>query len=247
MRTNERRSTESSQRVAEFIVDNKTVLGPLDTTPAGQQLADANTQVASLAVAQGTAERTLSGHSSTQHDLAAALREQHMLPIAKYARAKLRGVPGYAALTTRLHGLTGTGLVHAALAMATAAQPFAAELTQAQFPSDAVDQLVSTANALSAAITSRQTTRVTRVQTTADLKEQVRRAREAVAMLDPIVTKKLADQPGLLAAWRSAKRITASPTTAAPAGAVPAVPVAPAAPVVPAAATASAVAAAHSA
>jgi hypothetical protein len=231
MRARQRRSTEASQRVAEFVIANKAVLGPLDTTPAGQQLADANARIASLSVAQSAAERTLSGHSSTQQDLARALREQHMQPIAKFARAKLRGVPGYAALTKSAHGIQGTGLVAAALGMATAAQPYAAELAQAQFPPDAVDQLVSTANAMSAVITSRQTTRVARVQATADLKEQIRRAREAVAMLDPIVTRKLADQPGLLAGWRSAKRISASPTTAAVA---PATPVAPAVQAVPA-------------
>src|SRR4051794_1444493 len=190
MKARDRRSTEASQRVAEFLVVNEAILGPLATTPAGKQLADANSQIEALGTRQGTAERTLSGQSSTQKQLSAALRQQHMLPIAKFARARLRGVPGYAALTARIHGMRGTALVKAATSMATAAQAFVPDLVLAQFPPDAVDQLVAATNALSAAMTDRQSARVTRVGATAELHEQLRRAREAVAMLDSIVTRK---------------------------------------------------------
>jgi hypothetical protein len=43
---------------------------------------------------------------------------------------------------------------------------------------------------------------------TAGVQDQLALGREAVAMLDPIVTKKLAGQNDLLAGWRSAKRVT---------------------------------------
>ncbi|HEX4681446.1 MAG TPA: hypothetical protein VH277_01985, partial [Gemmatimonadaceae bacterium] len=49
MRIQQRRSGEASQRSARYIHANAAILGPLDTSPAGQQLTDANAQVASLA------------------------------------------------------------------------------------------------------------------------------------------------------------------------------------------------------
>jgi hypothetical protein len=46
--------------------------------------------------------RELAGHKNTQLALAKELSHSHMLPIAKFARGKLRGVPGYAELTFSL-------------------------------------------------------------------------------------------------------------------------------------------------
>jgi hypothetical protein len=218
MRIQQRRSGEASQRSARYIHANAAILGPLDTSPAGQQLTDANAQVASLAAQQDAYVRDLSGHKASDRQLAIVVSNEHMLPLAKFARANLRGVPGYGALTRSGSNLRGSALVAAAMGMATAAESFVPQLVEAQFPADTVDQLVAAANALAAARADRAAARGARVRVTADLNVQLKRAREAVAMLDSIVTRKLAAQPALLAEWRSAKRITAPPsfTAAAP-------------------------------
>jgi hypothetical protein len=217
MRKEQRRNGESSQRCAHFIVANVAILGPLDTSPAGQQLTDANAQVASLAAQQDAFARDLSGHAVSDKQLVIVLRTEHILPIAKFARASLRGAPGYGALTRSGSDLRGSALVAVATGMATAAAPFLPQLTAAQFPADTVQQLIAASNALAAALADRAAARGARIRVTADLKAQLKRAREAVAMLDSIVTKKLAGQPALFAEWRSAKRVTAPPSfTAVP-------------------------------
>lgn len=213
MRIVQRRSTESSQRTATFMVANKAILGPLDTSPAGQQLTDAIARTGDLSAQQAVAERTLAGHGAVQKQLATIVREEHMGPVAKFSRGKLRGAPGYSALTKSGSNVRGTALVTAATAMATAAQPYLPDLVAAQFPPDTLDQLTAAATTLATAIADRTNAKQARIRLTAALQAEVRRAREAVAMLDPIITKKLAGQPGLLAEWRSAKRIPRSSTT----------------------------------
>jgi hypothetical protein len=212
MTRKQRRSGESSQRSAQYVKANTATLGPLDTTPAYQQLTDANAQVTSLAGQQDAFVRDLSGHAAADKQLAATLRSEHMQPIAKFARANLRGAPGYGALTRSGTNLRGSALVTAAMGMATAAAPFLPQLVAAQFPADTIDQLVAAANALATSLADRATARGARVRVTAAIDVQLKRAREAVAMLDAIVTRKLATQPALLAEWRSAKRVTAAPT-----------------------------------
>jgi hypothetical protein len=212
MRKDQRRSNESSQRSAKFVITNIAILGPLDTTPAFRQLTDANAQVTSLAGQQDAFVRDLMGHQGTDKQLAVVLRTEHMLPIAKFARANLRGVPGYGSLSRSGTNLRGSALVAAATGMATAATPFLPQLVEAQFPADTIDQLTGAANALATSLADRATARGGRVRVTAAIDVQLKRGREAVAMLDSIVTKKLAPQPALLAEWRSAKRVTAAPT-----------------------------------
>ena len=148
------------------------------------------------------------------------LKSQHMQPIAKFARTRLKGVPDISALSQSGSRLQGNPLVKAARAMATAALPHADVLTQGGFASDAVQQLGAAADALAAGITERFDTRVQRVAATKGIKTELVRGRDAVHMLDAVVTKPLSSDPALLAGWRSAKRVTAKPVSAsAPVGA----------------------------
>ncbi len=206
---------ESFNRTEAFIAVHADVVGSLRDTEAGVQLHDANAQLAAHVVEQSAADRDRAGHGNRHRQLVVALREQHMKPIVTFARASLRGVPGFKALSRLPVHLSGQALVNTARGMATAAAPYEADFTRAQLAPDTVDQLVQATNALESALSARKDAERRRIGATAGIKEQVARARSAVAMLDPIVMQKLRGNAQLLAEWRSAKRARSMPSAPA--------------------------------
>jgi hypothetical protein len=212
---------DSLRRVQASLDTHVKVVGPLKDTEARKQLDAAVAAADAQGVAQGAATRAFGGSGNEVKQFVDDLKLNHMTPVAKFARANLRGVPTFKALTTVPHNLRGASLVLAARAMATAAAPYADRLAKAQFPADSIQQLANAADALKAALDARVAARAARVVATAGIKQQLALGREAVAMLDPIVTKMFAGQKDLLAGWRSAKRVTLTPGSAVVAVAVP--------------------------
>jgi hypothetical protein len=189
--------------------------------PLQQKMMEAQEAAKQVAteIARGTAERALAGSGEEVRQLVGSLKADHMTPVAKFARANLRGVPNFKALAHVPANLRGPSLVGAARAMATAAVPYADALAKAQFPVESVKELGDAADALKAAIDGRSAARSQRVMAVAGVHHELGLGREAVAMLDPIVTKRAVGNPVLMAGWRSAKRMTAMPqsTVVAPA------------------------------
>jgi hypothetical protein len=204
---------DSLRRTRAFLVTYAGVLGPLKETEAGKQLDLSLERATAHALDQGTAIREFAGSGEEAKRLAVDLKVDNMTPFAKFARANLRGAPNFNALAHVPHNLRGHSLVAAARAMATAALPYADKLEAAQFPVDSVQQLASAADALHAALEDRVAAQSRRVIATAGVRHELALGREAVAMLDPIVTKRLAGQKDLLAGWRSAKRVKQMPTS----------------------------------
>ncbi|HVT38387.1 MAG TPA: hypothetical protein VHE78_05060 [Gemmatimonadaceae bacterium] len=224
---------DSLRRVQAFLDTHGDAVGPLKDTEARKQLDQTVGRAIAHALDQSTAERELAGTGNQAKQLAGDLKTGHMTPVAQFARAKLRGVPNFKALAQVPHSLRGPSLVTAAHAMATAATPYVSHLLKAQFPTESVPQLASAANALGAALADRAAALSRHVIATAGVQEQLALGREAVAMLDPIVTRRLAGKKDLLAGWRSAKRVTQrspsgtvlAPPVVVPAPSIPAVPV----------------------
>jgi hypothetical protein len=207
----QQRSLDALRRVQDFLDTHADQVGALKDSAGRKQLDDAVTLVASHTDDQSAASLAMTGQISQQRALETGLRAQHMQPIATFARAKLRGVPDFAALTKSGAGLLPKQLVHAARAMATAAAPHADVLTAAGFPADTIAQLGAAATALETAMTDRANTNVRRVGATRGLREELLRGREAVSMLNAVVSKQFAGDKTFLAAWRAAHRITAKP------------------------------------
>jgi len=207
-------------RVQAFLDSNGVALGALVNTPARAQLNAAVSHATSNRAQQDSASLDATGQLSQQRQAVTVLRQAHMQPIAKFARANLTGVPDFAKLTKTGNGLRGAALVAAARAMATAAAPYAARLTEAQFPSDALQELAAAADAVETAISDRSGSKVVRIAATAGIKQALSEGRQAVEMLDPVVTKMLAGNDGLLAGWRAAKRIVAKPGVIRPSSGV---------------------------
>jgi hypothetical protein len=229
---------DSLRRVQAFLDTHADLVGPLKDTEAGKQLDASVTSVTAHALDQATAQRVRAGAGNQVQQQVGDIKANHMTPLARFSRANLRGVPDFKALAHVPHKLQGARLVGAARAMATAALPYTNVLAAAQFPTDSVQQLGAAADALHATLDSRAAARSRMVVATAGVRQELALGREAVAMLDPIVTRRLAGRTDLLAGWRSAKRVTLMPQSAV--AAVP--PVSPVAGTTPAHAATSAVA-----
>jgi len=205
----QQRRLDSLRRVQDFLDAHTDTVGALAASEGRKQLDAAVSAIATHTDGQGSLTLQMSGQASQQTALAVDLRKAHMAPIAKFARAKLRTAPDFAALTTSGHFLRPRALIRAARAMATAAAPYADAFTTGGFPPDTITQLGAAAAALETAMVDRQNANVGRVLATNGIKEELNKGREAVAMLNAVVSKQLVGNPTLLAAWRVAHRITA--------------------------------------
>jgi len=224
------------ERSQEFLDTHEEEVGPLKDTEGRRQLDAAVAKVAAHRQGQLVAENERRAAKARQESAATELQTKHMKPIAKFARAKLPGVPDFASLSENGSRLRTRALVPAARAMAAAAESVVEVLVAAQFPADVVPQLTRAADTLEEALNDHATRKVAKGVATASLRQHLEEGRSAVALLDPIVTRKLAGNAGLLEGWRRAKRVVNKPgvvsgavEVAAPAApvAVPSVPVAP--------------------
>ena len=108
-------------------------------------------------------------------------------------------------------------LASAAGAMAEAAEKWKDVFVQHGLPAEFIDQLKAAALALENARTAKTESNRRRVTATAAVADQVKRGRKAVRVLDAILRPRLAKDPELLAAWRSAKRVPPQAVSATPA------------------------------
>ncbi|MEO9036302.1 MAG: hypothetical protein ABI442_12390 [Gemmatimonadaceae bacterium] len=220
---------DSFRRVQSFLDTHAADVGPLKDSAARTQLDNVVVQLTAHGNDQGTTDLLMKGQINREKAFVADLKTQHMQPIAEFSRAKLRGVPDFAALTKPVSGLPSKVLVRAARAMATAGAPYATALTEGGFPADTIAQLRTAADAVDVAITDRANTKVIRVGATKGIGEQVLLGREAVGMLKAVIGKQFAKDKTFLAAWRAAYRVVAKPGAVGsgsvlPAAGVPAVP-----------------------
>src|SRR5450759_878771 len=98
---------DSLRRVQGYLDTHADVVGPLKDTEARKQLDQAVGAALAQANVQGAADRALSGSATSVKQLVGDLKVNHMGPIAKFARANLRGVPDFNALADVPHGLVG--------------------------------------------------------------------------------------------------------------------------------------------
>jgi hypothetical protein len=223
MRQEQQRQLDSLRRVQDYLNVHAAELGSAVSAGVKQQLDNAIAQLDAFDNAQGSTKLELDGLINRRRALQAELRQQHMVPIAMFARARLQGVPDFAALTSSGWKLGPSRLVAAARAMATAAAPHLDALVSGGFPADTITQLVAAADAVSSAMSERSTTHVRRVGATKGIEEQLRRGREAVAVLKAVVGKQAAGDLAMLAGWRVAHRVTAKSGATRAAAAAPAV------------------------
>ena len=240
MKSNDQYSLTAFRQVQSFLNENAAKVGILADCEGRHLLDDAVAQIEAYGLGQSSAILEIQGSINLQKSLEADLRSEHMNPIVEYAKAKLNGVPDFAALTRSPSHLKAHALVRAARAMAAAAQPYADALTRNKFPADALEQLNKAADAVEASISNRGNLKVQRIGATEGITEHVKRGNEAVKMIGAVIVRQFRKDQAFMAAWRSAKRPATKPgfargtgPTTAPATPAPATPTAPTAPAAP--------------
>ena len=154
------------------------------------------------------ASNTLNAKSQTaaQAVLRSKLVTDHMRPVALIAAAHLRDVPEFKALQVPKVKVKAAVLVTDANAMAEAAKPYQQVFGNGR-PEIFVDDLVAAAGAVRASIDARGKSITTKAAARDGLKATATRAHAVLRFLDAQVKSAAADDPKILAAWKSAKRI----------------------------------------
>jgi hypothetical protein len=205
------RTYDSLQRVPEFLDAHADVLGAIVTSEGRKDVDAAIIAVQAHRTMQGTAIRELAGHKNKQLALAKELSHSHMLPIAKFARGKLRGLPGYAELTKAVDVAAPKKLLADARSMAKVAAGYVDRFVSAGMAADTVDKLSAAADALDEAIKQRIGSHQSRKASTDSIDALLQQGRDGVAVLDALITQLLKSNDPLLATWKSESRIQDKP------------------------------------
>ena len=198
---------QSLRRVQQFLDAHKDVVGAVNSTEAREQLNSVVLQLEATVDEQGTHTRRSRAEVHRRQQLEDVLIRKYMTPLAKFARAQLQGVPGFAALTPSGNDLTRERLVLSARSMAQAAEPLSGVLTKAKFPATFVQQLRTAADAVKALIDVGASTRVRKTGATKQLAASLQVGRNAVATIDALVSHLILGDERLAREWRAAKRI----------------------------------------
>ncbi|MDB4874449.1 MAG: hypothetical protein JWM41_895 [Gemmatimonadetes bacterium] len=228
MRNRQSHVVDTLRQVQVFLDTNAGIVGPTIAS-SRRSLDDVVTRLTAFAADQETSTRGSRGETARQRVLRAALRTNHMRPIAEVAKQKLRDVPEFRALTMPAANATSTQLVAAAAAMADAALAHEAVFTDVGMPDAFVASLRAAASAVSQSIDGRKQHAGKRSGATAGLAAEEKRGRSMIRLIDAIVVPRLGSNDALLAEWRSAKRV---PRKTGPVGTFVAGPAAAASPAV---------------
>ena len=200
----------TGRRIQAFLITNDAVLGTINKSGMRADL-DAIVDALGNSGGQQAAGRVNAiGETAKQRALRLALRLNHMQPIASVARAKLRTVPNFQAMTMPSPNTRIVSLLAHAHGMAEAAQPYAQVFIDAGLSQDFIANLAAAADAVKTSIDTRAAARGQRSSATGTLKDLENRARLAFKALNDFVVPILsadAAHSGLLAEWRKARRV----------------------------------------
>jgi hypothetical protein len=149
--------------------------------------------------------------------LRAELRQHHLVPIAAVARSVITVTPELAAvLRVPAAAADDAKFLASANAIAKLGEAHKDLVVQHGLAVSFVEDLRAAASALQAALDERRQAMSRRVGATQAIAAELKMGRLAVQALDIALTRVLRSQPGLLAAWRNAKRVTVKPVQKAP-------------------------------
>lgn len=209
----EQRSAGQSLVNAQSFLKSHPEVAVLADTPAAKQLDAAITDFKTSVATQASATLDVEVHRQRLAELARTIIGDYMKPAAAFSRKSLKGAADYAALTRSARGARATQkLANEARAMATAAAPVTADFTAAKFDPGFITKLGGLADDLETALQARQTNQDRGMHATKGISSALTRGREALATLDPVVTK-LLKSSDLLVVWRSVKRVRAAAST----------------------------------
>jgi len=232
MQKRQKQVIEAYQRVQAFVADHP-LAPPGSYGEPKTLLDDAVARLTTHSNEQVAGGRLGKADTQAQKTLRKVLREQHLKPIARIASATLRGSPGIDKATRMpKFRLTTTQLIAEAGAFRTAASLYESVFVRNGRPADFLAKLDAATEALRQAQLGKARNLGKSIGAKGGMTDEIVRGRDAVDMLDAIVTTSFAGNGEVLAEWRSAKRIRA--TSGGGSSAAATSPVAPIAPVAPA-------------
>lgn len=212
MQGKQKQVLEALLRVQEFI--RASPLPPPQEYGAPRVILD---QVVATLTGQATTQITGNrlGRAEMQREAALrrALVELHLRPISLIAKASLRKAPGIGkALTMPRPQLPTSQLINEALAIRDVAVTYENRFVESGRPADFLEKLNEAIAALSSAMLGKAQNYGRRVGAGQGLVDTVREGRDALKLLDAVVTTVFAGNPDVLGRWRIARRIRALPS-----------------------------------
>ena len=208
MNTIQGRTLESLRSVQAFLDANADRLAGIANSGQRKKLDGMVIELEGHVGAQSSSALASKGATQKHQSLRVALLRDHMAKIAAIAAAELPKVPELEVLKMPKGGTPSVERLRAAaLGMAKAAAPYADVFVKAALPADFIDQLVTAANATIGSVGTRKQNRAAGAGATKGLKTTLSSARKSVRALDALVKSEFRDDPSMLAAWRTAKRV----------------------------------------
>jgi hypothetical protein len=207
MLARQKQVVEAYERVQDFLAANPAPAG----TTYGRPQAILNETVARLTehrTDQVAGRRLSTAERNREKALRSALRELHLRPISKIAKATLADQPGIdKALKMPAPQLSTTKLIDEAKAMRDAVTQYSPTFVTNGRPEDFLARLDAAIGELRASMLGKARSVGTKVGAKAGLEQEIKRGRSAVEMLDAIVTTVFANDGERLAKWRIARRV----------------------------------------
>jgi len=207
MRAEQIRKFDMLRRVQQFLDAYAVKLFAVNAAAARKELDQVVAEMGANETAQASNTLNARGQTATQAMLRRDLVNNHMRPVATIAAAHLHDVPGFKALQLPKIGVKAAVLVQDATAMAEAAREYQEVFVGNGRPADFADALVAAAGAVRTSIDARGKSIATKAAAREGLKATATRAHLVLRFVDAQVKAALGDDPKLLAAWKSVKRI----------------------------------------
>jgi hypothetical protein len=207
------------RRVQGFLDAQVTALGALIPPSLRARLDGAVTALVGFQVEQSAAAGTAKGETANQSALRKDLRTQFMRPIARIAKASLKGNGDLPTLTAPSSRLRNTDFAGAAQALTDAAAKHEKTFTDGGMPVDFLTQLRTAIAQLAASKDAQDRGMSRRSAATQGITDTNKTAHDVLVVLDSVISPALKTNKSLLADWKASKKIVvATPLPPQPTG-----------------------------
>jgi hypothetical protein len=190
-----------------FLDTNGTVLGAINQGGARRALDDCTAALAHLAATHEVQRMRQAAEVQSEHQLARRLRRRYLRPISLIARAHVRDVPEFERMTSVPHKENAMETISRARAVAERIVGHEALFVDRGFEPGFLSSIEAATASLARAVATKGESRSNRVKTTVAIFEEVRKARQAVTILDAFVRGAISDTEPVLAGWKNACRV----------------------------------------
>ena len=210
MEKEQKQRIEAYQRVQDFLAAHP--LPPPGTYGEPAKLLDeVIARLTSHSTDQAVGSRFRLADKEREITLRGVLREQHIRPIAKIANAVLKGSPGIDKATRMPKPqITTTRLLADARAFRAAGSLYEAVFVKNGRPADFLARFDAVAEELRQSFLGKARNVGKAVGAKEGMNDEIVRGRDAIEVLDAIVTTTFAGNNDVLAKWRSARRVRAT-------------------------------------